>query len=51
LNQLESESIWCKIKVDKNEAITIGVCYESQAAAQNELENLRGATTKPSKTK
>jgi hypothetical protein len=27
LNKSRSESVWCKIKVNRNDMITVGVCY------------------------
>ena len=38
LNKMESESIWCKMKVDNTTSITVEVCYRIQAASKRELE-------------
>ena len=40
LNKRESESVWCKLKVENNSSITIGVCYRSQVASEQELHEL-----------
>jgi hypothetical protein len=40
LNQSESESIWCTLKVDNTTSLTVGVCYRSQAASEQELKEL-----------
>ena len=40
LNKSESESVWCKLKVENNSSITIGVCYRSQVASEQELHAL-----------
>jgi endonuclease/exonuclease/phosphatase family metal-dependent hydrolase len=40
LNKSQSESVWCNIKVNRNDSITIGVCYKSQAASDEELNEL-----------
>jgi endonuclease/exonuclease/phosphatase family metal-dependent hydrolase len=40
LNRMESESVWCKIKVNGNTSLTVGVCYRSQAASEKELSEL-----------
>ena len=40
LNKSESESVWCKLKVENNSSITIGVCYRSQVASEQELHEL-----------
>jgi hypothetical protein len=40
LNKSASESVWCKLKIDNNSSITIGVCYRSQAASEQELQEL-----------
>jgi hypothetical protein len=50
LNQVESESIWCKIKVDKKQRITVytGVFYRSQPVVvhdQTVLENWFGVNS------
>jgi len=37
---MESESVWCKIKVDATTSLTVGVCYRSQAVSEEELEEL-----------
>jgi hypothetical protein len=34
------ESVWYKIKVDKSNDLTIGVCYRSRAATNEELHEL-----------
>ena len=39
LNKRESESVWCKLKVVNNSSITIGVCYRSQVASEQECMN------------
>jgi len=38
LSESESESVWCKLKIDNNSIIAIGVCYRSQVAS--ELPNI-----------
>ena len=40
LNKSESESVSCKLKVENNSSITIGVCYRSQVASEQELHEL-----------
>jgi len=40
LNRMESESVWCKIKVDNTTSLTVGECYRSQAASEKELETI-----------
>ena len=40
LNNSQSESVWCKLKVDRNDSVTIGVCYRSQIASDKELSEL-----------
>ena len=40
LNKSESESVWCKLKVENISSITIGVCYRSQVASEQELHEL-----------
>ena len=42
------ESVWCKIEVDKSNNLTIGVCYSSQAASNEELHELFNVTEKAS---
>jgi len=37
LNISESESVWCKLKIDNNSTIAIGVCHRSQVASKHEL--------------
>ena len=37
---LNCESVWCKIKVNKSNNLTIGVCYRSWAASNEELQEL-----------
>ena len=37
LNKRQSESVWCKISVSRNDNVIIGVCYRSQAASDEEL--------------
>ena len=39
-NKMKSESVWYKIKVDNTTSLTVGVCYRSQAASEQELEEL-----------
>jgi len=32
--------VWCKLKIDNNSSIAIGVCYRSQVASEHELQEL-----------
>ena len=34
LNKSQSESVWCRIDVNRNNSVTIGVCCRSQAAIE-----------------
>jgi hypothetical protein len=36
----QCETVWASIRVDKNNALTVGVCYRSPAADQNYENNL-----------
>lgn len=40
LNKEKNESIWCGIKNDDNQTITIGVCYRSESADKKENDSL-----------
>jgi hypothetical protein len=42
LNEIQAESIWCKIvnKTDKSTEIVVGVCYRRPAAEAKEIEEL-----------
>jgi hypothetical protein len=48
LNKSQSESVWCKIRVNRKDSITIGVCYKNQAATDEELNELYKAITSAS---
>lgn len=43
LNKLRTESVWCKLKTKGTVEVVIGVCYKSQKADENELQNLFSA--------
>jgi len=32
--------VWCKLKIDNNSSIAIGVCYRSQVASKQELQEI-----------
>ena len=49
VNKSKSESVWCKIRVDKCNDMTIGVCYKSQVANEEELKELYEAINVASK--
>ena len=49
LNQLKCESVWCKLKTHGNPDVIVGVCYKSQAAADEEIENMAKAINMVSK--
>ena len=40
LNRMESESVWCKLKVDSTTSLTVGVYYKNQAVLEQELQVL-----------
>jgi hypothetical protein len=42
LNEIQAESIWCKIvnKTDKSAEVVVGVCYRRPAAEAKEIEEL-----------
>ena len=40
LNGFNCESVWGKIKTERNDELTVGVCYKSQAAEERELDEM-----------
>jgi len=40
VSEMKIDIMWCKIKIDNNSSIAIGVCYRSQVASEQELQEL-----------
>jgi hypothetical protein len=49
LNEHKAEAVWCKIKTAGNTEIVVGACYKSQAANENELQDLYTAISQAAK--
>jgi Endonuclease-reverse transcriptase len=47
--QLECESVWCKLNTHGTPDIIVGVCYRSQAAINDEIDNMAEAIALASK--
>ena len=49
LNTLKCESLWVKLYEDPGASVTLGVCYRSPTAAEEEITNMFAAITQASK--
>jgi hypothetical protein len=49
LNSFKTESVWCRIYIDKIKSLLVGCCYRSQQASDEEVNNLYSAIRLASK--